>query len=125
MLRKPYLSACFKAKAILERVLAPPVGTRKENKPGGSSAALRQHFKTESRASLVGLGCNLNEIHSMLLNRIAKSSAGFNIGDGFTEYLINKGEPFKETGNHPDETQHSDFFNDIIYPKFISEINSI
>ena len=48
-----------------------------------------------------------------------------NIGDGFTEYLINKGEPFKETGNHPDETQHTNFFNDIIYPKFISEINSI
>ena len=48
-----------------------------------------------------------------------------NIGDGFTEYLINKGEPFKQTGNHPDETQHTNFFNDIIYPKFISEINSI
>lgn len=48
-----------------------------------------------------------------------------NIGDGFTEYLINKGEPFKETGNHPDERQHTNFFNDVIYPKFISEINSI
>jgi hypothetical protein len=40
------------------------------------------------------------------------------IGDGFTEYLINKGEPFKYNGNHPDETQHLNFFNDIIYPNF-------
>lgn len=40
------------------------------------------------------------------------------IGDGFTEYLINKGEPFKHNGNHPSETQHLDFFNDIIYPNF-------
>lgn len=43
------------------------------------------------------------------------------IGDGFTEYLINKGEPFKHNGNHPDETQHLNFFNDIIYPKFQSK----
>ena len=40
------------------------------------------------------------------------------IGDGFTEYLINKGEPFKYNGNHPDEKQHLNFFNDIIYPNF-------
>jgi hypothetical protein len=40
------------------------------------------------------------------------------MGDGFTEYLINKGEPFKHNGNHPDEQQHLNFFNDIIYPNF-------
>jgi len=44
------------------------------------------------------------------------------IGDGFTEYLINKGEPFKHNGNHPDATQHLNFFNDIIYPNFKTTI---
>ena len=48
-----------------------------------------------------------------------------NIGDGFTEYLINKGEPFGENSNHPNERQHTNFFNDVIYPRFISEIGSI
>jgi hypothetical protein len=47
------------------------------------------------------------------------------IGDGFTEYLINKGEPFKYNGNHPDEKQHLDFFNDVIYPEFQSKIKII
>ena len=40
------------------------------------------------------------------------------IGDGFTEYLINKGESFKHQGNHPNAKQHLDFFNDVIYPNF-------
>jgi len=44
------------------------------------------------------------------------------IGDGFTEYLINKDEPFKHNGNHPDATQHLNFFNDIIYPNFKTTI---
>lgn len=43
------------------------------------------------------------------------------IGDGFTEYLINKEEPFRHNGNHPDKLQHLDFFNDIIYPNFIKK----
>lgn len=44
------------------------------------------------------------------------------MGDGFTEYLISKGQKFKHNDNHPSAQQHLDFFNDMIYPNFKTKI---
>jgi hypothetical protein len=45
-----------------------------------------------------------------------------NFGDGFTEYLISKGEKFEKDGNHPSDRQHKNFFDDIIKNRLQREI---
>ena len=47
-----YLIACLKAKASEEKVLHPPVGTVRENRPGLKSAASRQFFNMVERCWL-------------------------------------------------------------------------
>lgn len=45
------------------------------------------------------------------------------IGDGFTEYLISKGQQFRHAENtHPDEEQNKMIFDELIKPRIVKEL---
>ena len=60
MRRLPWACACSKAKARLESVLPPPVGTVSEKKPGGSAAWARHWRRMSARSVLTGVGATGN-----------------------------------------------------------------
>lgn len=55
MRRRLWILACFSAKASDERVLPPPVGTVRENKPGGRPAFSRQEVRISARRRLTAV----------------------------------------------------------------------
>lgn len=83
-------------------------------------------FKTEKLLSTFESADSLTEIIKQIDWSKFIWTTDFKIGefgDGFTEYLIEKGQGFQYAGNtHPSEKQNQLIFDELVYPQYLKDI---